>query len=481
MSRKYWWITLFLILGILLPAGIRAEEGYYPVGAEGGTFTCGAWLTTLSPQVSPGGALLHCGEFDPHTAPAAPGSLGSLNKVSNFNLYDAHKQWMVGLGAPLTLCYTYTMDDLVRADYDPTRFVVLTAPIGGTWQTLDARVDTERQQVCADLPNLMTTLVELAVQPAAATPVVPPWLVPGPAAPTAPLYTGSAYTIRYGDTLFSIARRSGVTVTVLKSVNQLTSNLIYPGQILTIPATTTPIPTPPPAPPVAVQPVIPFTPVSPSPVAPVTPPALVATLPFYNAIGEVEAGPADRPRIALTFDSGVSSPNVATILDILRDHQVKTTIFVTGQWANNNPELLQRIAAEGHEIGNHSYSHPDFTRQSDAAILSELQRTEEIVQRIAGVSPRPFFRAPYGARNAHTNALVAAQGYYPIYWTLDSGDWQNTTPEKVLAKVVSQTHNGSIVVSHLSSAQTAQVLAAMIQQLRAQGLELVPLSQLLLQ
>ncbi len=479
MLRKCWWITLFLILGFLLPVGIYAEEGYYPVSAEGGTFTCGAWLTTLSPQVSPGGALLHCGEFDPHAAPAAPGSLSRLNKVSNFNLYDAHHQWLVGLGAPLTLCYAYTLDDLVRAEYDPAHFVVLTAPISGTWQTLDARVDTERQQVCADLPNLMTTLVELAVQPAVATPVVPPWLMPAPGAPATPLYAGHSYTIQYGDTLFSIARRSGVTVAILKSANQLTSNLIYPGQLLTIPAATTPIPTP--APPVAVQPVIPLTPVSPSRVAPVTPPASVATLPYYNAIGEVEAGPADRPQIVLTFDIGIASPNVSTILDILRDNQVQTTIFVTGQWANNNPELLQRIAAEGHEIGNHSYSHPDFTHQSDDAILSELQRTEEIVQRIASVSPRPFFRAPYGARNAHTNALVAAQGYYPIYWTLDSGDWQNTTAEKVLAKVVSQAHNGSIVVSHLSSAQTAQVLATIIQQLRAQGFELVPLSQLLLQ
>lgn len=220
-----------------------------------------------------------------------------------------------------------------------------------------------------------------------------------------------------------------------------------------------------------------------SPLSPLTAtptPLPVAPLPFYNSIGEVETGAADVPRIALTFDIGISSPNVAPILDILRDQNVRTTIFVTGQWATNNPELLRRIAAEGHEIANHSYSHPDFVHQSDSAILSELQRAEDTIQRIAGVSTRPFFRAPYGARNAHTNALVAGQGYYPIYWTLDSVDWQSTTADKVLAKVVNQTHNGSIILAHLSSAQTAQVLATMIQQLRAQGFELVTLSQLLL-
>lgn len=479
MSRKHFWIGLTLILGLLIPLNLHAEGGYYPVGAEGGVFTCGPWRTTLSPQVSPGGGLLHCGDFGPHAAPEAPANLTRLNKVINLNLYDAHQQWMVGLGAPLTLCYPYTPADLVYADHDPTRFVVLTAAISGTWQLLPARVDAGQQQICADLPNLLTTLVELAAQPQTTTPIIPPWVLGTPAAAPAGVCQGASHTVARGDTLFSIARRCGITVAALMSANQLASTLIYPGQTLRVPAAGAPANPPAPVAPPAPEPAQGFTP-SPAPTPQPPPsPAVPAISPLYNAIGEIVAGPAHAPRIALTLDSGVSSPNNAVILDILRDQHVKTTIFVTGQWAANNPELLKRIAAEGHEIANHSYTHPDFRYQSDAAILNELQRTEDTVQRIAGVSTRPFFRAPYGARNAHTNALVAAQGYYPIYWTLDSGDWQSTTPESVQTKVVSQVHNGSIVVSHLSSAQTAQTLAATIQQLRAQGFEIVPLSQLL--
>jgi peptidoglycan/xylan/chitin deacetylase (PgdA/CDA1 family) len=155
-------------------------------------------------------------------------------------------------------------------------------------------------------------------------------------------------------------------------------------------------------------------------------------------------------------------------------------MFLTGRWVDANPALVRRMVADGHELANHSYSHVDFTQLSETAIAAELDETESAVARVGGAALRPFFRPPFGARNTRVLRVVAAEGYTPVYWTVDSGDWQAGLPAgQVLARVSLAARPGAIVVSHLDSWQTAAILPALIDQLRARGYELVTLSELL--
>ncbi|MDP2660599.1 MAG: N-acetylmuramoyl-L-alanine amidase, partial [Dehalococcoidia bacterium] len=120
--------------------------------------------------------------------------------------------------------------------------------------------------------------------------------------------------------------------------------------------------------------------------------------PKAQPASEIVRGPAG-PMVALTFDLGSGATHTPAILETLEKRGIKTTFFMTGQWVDANPGLARRILDLGHEPGNHSYSHPDFTELSDQKILGELSRMEEALQKATGRSPKPWFRPPFGARN----------------------------------------------------------------------------------
>ncbi|MCL5264214.1 MAG: polysaccharide deacetylase family protein [Chloroflexi bacterium] len=191
-------------------------------------------------------------------------------------------------------------------------------------------------------------------------------------------------------------------------------------------------------------------------------------------------GSTQKPLVTLTFDSGAAAGSTATVLDILRENHIHTTFFVTGKFAEANPALIKRIVAEGHTIGSHSYSHPDMTEISNAEIVSQLTRTEETIKQVAGVVPKPYFRPPLGAYDNRLLAVLAQQGYKAVYWTLDSTDWRDdSTTESVRKRVIDNTQAGYIVVHHASTEKTAQALPSIIKELRAKGLQIVNLPELL--
>lgn len=195
---------------------------------------------------------------------------------------------------------------------------------------------------------------------------------------------------------------------------------------------------------------------------------------------EVPRGPVDDPRVALTFDCGSVSGPTAAILDTLKQHGLKVTFFVTGEYANRYPELTRRIAAEGHEVSNHTYTHSDLTNLSDANILGELQRAETSIQQATGKSSKPWMRMPFGARNERVWNLVSGAGYTSIYWTLDSGDWQaGATAQSVRKRIVDSVANGYIVVQHCNAPQSAESLPEVIQALKSKGHRIVTVSALL--
>lgn len=195
---------------------------------------------------------------------------------------------------------------------------------------------------------------------------------------------------------------------------------------------------------------------------------------------EVVHGDPNSDLVALTFDAGSVDGPALQILDTLRERRLRVTVFLTGQWVESYPELALRVAQDGHELANHSYFHPDFTRLGNEQIAWELEYTNALVEAKLGRGTRPWFRAPFGARNARVLDLAAGLGFRSIYWTLDSGDWRtDATGPGVLRRVLDLAAPGDIVVQHLAAPATAEALPEIIDGLQARGLRIATISALL--
>ena len=154
--------------------------------------------------------------------------------------------------------------------------------------------------------------------------------------------------------------------------------------------------------------------------------------------------------VALTFDAGSDVGNASAILDVLDTNGLRATFGMTGRWAEQNPALVRRIVAEGHQLVNHTYDHPSFTGRStgDAALSQadrrdQLARAEQAVHTAAGVSMAPWFRPPYGDEDASVRADVGAAGYrYELLWTVDSLGWKGVAPDEVVQRCLDAAATG---------------------------------------
>jgi peptidoglycan/xylan/chitin deacetylase (PgdA/CDA1 family) len=199
---------------------------------------------------------------------------------------------------------------------------------------------------------------------------------------------------------------------------------------------------------------------------------------------EVLRGDPDRPNLALAFNVGAGAEPATAILDTLRDRQYQPTFFVMGWWAERHPDLLARIAQDGHEVGSHGQSVFDLTKVSDAEVRADLLAADSAISSVTGHSTRPLWSPSAGYRDRRVRSIAAELGYRPILWTVDSGDWTTeATPESVYSHVVNGATNGAIVVLHLdsprSATSTALVLPHVIDDLRGAGYRLVSISELL--
>ncbi len=194
-------------------------------------------------------------------------------------------------------------------------------------------------------------------------------------------------------------------------------------------------------------------------------------------------------RVAITLDAGASSAPAAAILDALQARDVHITFFLTGTWAEDNPELVRRIAADGHEIGNHTYSHPQLPDMEEAAILEEIHRTEQIIRDLVGQTTRPYLRPPYGSRNQRVLDILAREGYISVYWTVDSLDsvGDPKSARFLFERVTSPTTGqgvpipleGAIFLMHVGNETTAQALPDILDWFQENGYQVVRLSELL--
>jgi peptidoglycan/xylan/chitin deacetylase (PgdA/CDA1 family) len=187
----------------------------------------------------------------------------------------------------------------------------------------------------------------------------------------------------------------------------------------------------------------------------------------------------DGPYIAMTFDDGPHATNTPKLLDLAAKKHIKLTFFVLGECVQQNPTVLQREVAEGHEIGNHSWSHPNLAKLSDEAVRSQLQRTEDIIVKTAGVKPK-LMRPPYGELTKRQRIWVNRDfGYKVILWDVDPLDWKRPGPSVVARRIIGGTHPGSIILSHDIHPPTIEAMPQVFDALLAKGFKFVTVSELL--
>lgn len=191
------------------------------------------------------------------------------------------------------------------------------------------------------------------------------------------------------------------------------------------------------------------------------------------------SGPSSLPYIALTFDDGPHPTHTPRLLNILKAHNVKATFYVTGQNAARYPHIIRRMVADGHEIGNHTWSHPNLTKLSDNQVKSQIDRSNVAIANAAGVKARTF-RPPYAAMTSRQRAGVKAQYGYPIvFWSVDPRDWKDRNASLVTSRILNQTKRGSIILLHDIHASSVAAVPNTINGLLSKGYQFVTVSQLL--
>ena len=187
----------------------------------------------------------------------------------------------------------------------------------------------------------------------------------------------------------------------------------------------------------------------------------------------------DGPYIAITFDDGPHISNTPKLLAMLKQRNIKATFFLVGECAKQYPEIVKREVAEGHEIANHSWSHPNLAKMSDEAVRGQLQRTGDAIVAACGVKPK-IMRPPYGELSSRQRAWVNADlGYKIILWDVDPLDWKFRNSEHVSHEILTHTHNGSIILVHDIHATSVDAMPATLDALLARGFKFVTVSELL--
>lgn len=196
-------------------------------------------------------------------------------------------------------------------------------------------------------------------------------------------------------------------------------------------------------------------------------------LPVYNVDTQEKA-------LSISFDAAWGRANTEGILDILDRYGVKTTFFLVGFWAEKHPDLVAEMAARGHEIGNHSATHPHMNSLSEGQIREELRRCSDLVASVTG-TPTTLFRPPYGEYNNQVVAVSREMGYECVQWNVDSLDWKNISAEDMVRRCTKSVSPGDIVLFHNDSKYILEALPKILEYYTQAGYKIIPVSQLLLE
>ncbi|WP_051541985.1 polysaccharide deacetylase family protein [Clostridium lundense] len=193
-------------------------------------------------------------------------------------------------------------------------------------------------------------------------------------------------------------------------------------------------------------------------------------------------GSRSHNQISFTYDSGFEDNETLKILNVLRFHKVKATFFLTGIWVEKFPDIAKLIYSEGHEIGNHSYDHPDMIKLPNDEIIENILKGEDVIKKITGINPRPLFREPFGSFNKKVFEAVGEAGYkYSIYWSIDTIDWKLPPTRVIVNRILKKAKNGDIVLMHLAGNNTAESTDIALKNLKTFGFKLVTVGELLKQ
>ena len=186
----------------------------------------------------------------------------------------------------------------------------------------------------------------------------------------------------------------------------------------------------------------------------------------------------DDNKISISFDAAWGGDKTLGILDLLDEYNIKTTFFLVDIWTQKYPELVKEIVARGHEIGNHSTSHPQMSKLNETQIAKELNTQADNVLAIAGVRP-VLFRPPYGDYNNRVITTARAQGFVPIPWSVDSLVWKNRGAQEIINRAT-KVKSGDIVLFHNDSQYILDALPAVLKYYAENGYSVVPISEILL-
>lgn len=184
-------------------------------------------------------------------------------------------------------------------------------------------------------------------------------------------------------------------------------------------------------------------------------------------------------KVAISFDAAWGSDITPKLLEILKKHNIKTTFFLVEFWMDKYPEMTRRVAKEGHEIGNHSATHPNMGSLSKQEIIKEITVTHNKIKELTGQNAT-LFRPPFGD---YSNTLITTcneLGYHVIQWDVDSLDWKDLSASAIYDRVINQIKPGSIVLFHNNGKHTAEALEPIINEIHKQGYKIVPISELLI-
>ncbi len=180
--------------------------------------------------------------------------------------------------------------------------------------------------------------------------------------------------------------------------------------------------------------------------------------------------------ISISFDAAWGNEDTQQLIDILGKYNIKATFFLVGEWVDKYPESVKALHDAGHEIMNHSDSHPHMSKLSREQILKELNACNDKIEAITGVRPI-LFRAPYGEYNDTVLSTAESIGMYTIQWDVDSLDWKNPTSSQIASRVIERVVPGSIVLFHNAAVNTPGALPTIIETLQSQGYKFVPISE----
>ncbi|MCI8497287.1 MAG: polysaccharide deacetylase family protein [Clostridiales bacterium] len=181
---------------------------------------------------------------------------------------------------------------------------------------------------------------------------------------------------------------------------------------------------------------------------------------------------------SLSFDAAWGNEDTQQLIDILGKYNVKATFFVVGEWVDKYPESVKALSDAGHEIMNHSATHPYMTKLSREKMKEEINACDDKIEAITGVRPI-LFRPPYGDYNDAVVEVLTEMNHYAIQWDVDSLDWKDLPAAEIQNRVLSKTKEGSIILFHNAAKHTPEALPSIIEGLQEKGFQLVPISEII--